>query len=56
MPNGQDRLREARKHGFARAVVPKANRPRPAIPGMDALPVATLAEALDAIAGLTPEG
>ena len=56
VPNGQDRLREARKHGFARAVVPKANRPRPAIPGMDALPVATLAEALDAIAGLTPEG
>ena len=56
VPNGQDRLREARKHGFARAVVPKANRPRPAIPGMDALPVATLAEALGAIAGLTPEG
>ena len=53
--NGQDRLREAQKHGFAHAIVPRANRPRPAIRGIDALPVASLRQALDAIAEL-PDG
>ena len=52
VPNGQERLREAQKHGFARAIVPKANRPRPAIPGMEALSVASLAQTVDAIGGL----
>lgn len=47
--NGQDRLREAAKHGFARAILPRANRPREAIPGTKAFPVASLGEALDAI-------
>ena len=52
--NGQERLREAQKHGFARAIVPKANRPRPAIQGMEALSVASLAQAVEAIDGLSP--
>jgi len=47
--NGQDRLREAAKHGFTRAILPRANRPREAIAGTKAFPVASLAEALDAI-------
>ena len=50
--NGQDRLREAAKHGFARAILPRANRPREAIAGTKAFPVASLAEALDAIRDL----
>ena len=49
VPNGQDRIREAGKHGFTRAIVPRANRPRPPIAGVTALPVATLKEALDAL-------
>ncbi|MCH2336954.1 MAG: DNA repair protein RadA, partial [Pseudomonadales bacterium] len=28
VPNGQERLREAQKHGFTQALVPRANRPR----------------------------
>ncbi len=50
--NGQDRLREAAKHGFARAILPHANRPRPDVPGIRAMPVVSLAEALDAMAEL----
>lgn len=50
--NGQDRLREAAKHGFARAIVPLANRPKNGIAGIDILPAATLREALEAMASL----
>lgn len=46
--NGQERLREAAKHGFTVAIVPKANRPRPDIVGMKVYAVATLNEAIDA--------
>jgi len=28
VPNGEERLMEAAKHGFKRAIVPEANRPR----------------------------
>jgi DNA repair protein RadA/Sms len=48
VPNGQERLREAAKHGFVRAIVPKANRPRPALADMQVRAVATLNEAIDA--------
>ena len=50
--NGQDRLREAGKHGFTRAILPNANRPRRSVAGIEAIPVASLGQALDAIAGL----
>ena len=46
-PNGQERLHEARKHGFTRAICPRANRPRRPIDGIQVHAVATLAEALD---------
>ena len=50
--NGQDRLREAGKHGFTRAILPRANRPRQAVSGIEAIPVGSLGQALDAIAEL----
>lgn len=49
VPNGQERLREAAKHGFQRAIVPKANLPKQAIEGMEVVGVTHLAEALHAI-------
>jgi DNA repair protein RadA/Sms len=45
--NGEERLIEAAKHGFKRALVPKANRPRKKIGGLEVTPVSRLAEALD---------
>lgn len=49
VPNGQERLREAAKHGFKRAIVPKANVPRHAIEGMEIIGVTRLHEALAAV-------
>ena len=49
VPSGQERLREAAKHGFKRAIVPVANKPKEAVPGMDVIAVSKLAEALEAI-------
>ncbi len=47
VPNGQDRLKEAAKHGFQRAIVPKGNLPKGKIEGLEVVGVARLAEALD---------
>ncbi len=44
--NGQARLADAAKHGFKTAIVPKANAPKTAIPGMILHPVSHLTEAL----------
>ena len=49
VPSGQERLAEAAKHGFTRAIVPRANLPKQAIPGMDVRGVSKLAEALLAL-------
>jgi len=49
VPSGQERLSEAAKHGFTRAIVPKANAPKKKIPGMDVIAVSKLSEALDAL-------
>ncbi|MBN4053815.1 DNA repair protein RadA [Haliea sp. AH-315-K21] len=49
VPNGQQRLQEAVKHGFSRAIVPKANAPKQAIKGMTVIPVSRLSEALAAL-------
>lgn len=49
VPSGQERLREAAKHGFKRAIVPKANRPKNGIDGMEIIAVQQLSEALAAI-------
>ncbi|MGR5240499.1 DNA repair protein RadA [Photobacterium damselae] len=45
--NGLERIREAAKQGFTRAVVPKANASRQ-IPGIEIIPVEDLQEALEA--------
>jgi len=47
--NGQERLREAVKHGFRRAIVPRGNRPKPALADMDVRAVSTLNEAIDVL-------
>lgn len=43
---GEERLAEAAKHGFKRAIVPKANKPRRKIEGLEVTPVADLGDAL----------
>ncbi|GMQ76195.1 MAG: DNA repair protein RadA [Gammaproteobacteria bacterium] len=43
---GEERLAEAAKHGFKRAIVPVANRPRRSIKGLEVTPVAHLGEVL----------
>lgn len=52
VPNGQERLREARKHGFTQAVVPRANLPKTAIGGIEAHGVTTLNQALEALSAM----
>jgi DNA repair protein RadA/Sms len=47
--NGQERLREAAKHGFTRAIVPAGNAPKQPIKGMTIIPVRRVTEALDAV-------
>jgi DNA repair protein RadA/Sms len=49
VPGGQERLQEAAKHGFTRAIVPKANMPKTKIPGLTVIPVSKIEQALDAI-------
>lgn len=49
VPSGQERLREAAKHGFKRALVPKANAPKQAPAGMQVVAVERLEQALDAL-------
>jgi DNA repair protein RadA/Sms len=44
--SGQERIAEAAKHGFKRAIVPKGNAPRTPIPGIDVQPVSRLDEAI----------
>jgi DNA repair protein RadA/Sms len=48
VPFGEERLREAAKHGFRRAIVPRANAPKKGVDGMDVVGVQRLDEALAA--------
>ena len=47
IPNGEERLREAAKHGFTEAIVPSANKPRDKIDGMQVKSVYRLSQVLD---------
>ena len=47
VPYGEERLREASKHGFRRALVPAGNAPRQSIAGIEVVPVRRLADAVD---------
>jgi DNA repair protein RadA/Sms len=49
VPSGQERIHEAAKHGFKRAIVPKANMPKTKIEGMEVIGVTRLREALEVV-------
>ncbi|MDM8565668.1 DNA repair protein RadA [Candidatus Halobeggiatoa sp. HSG11] len=49
IPNGLERLREADKHGFKRAIVPRANAPKEKLPNIEVIPVWRLIDALDSV-------
>lgn len=49
VPSGQERLKEAAKHGFKRAIVPSANAPKTAPEGLTVIAVTRLEQALDAL-------
>ena len=51
--NGYARLNDAAKHGFKKAIIPKANAPKKAIAGLQIFPVASLTEALTALADIS---
>ncbi|MEE9445016.1 MAG: DNA repair protein RadA, partial [Cocleimonas sp.] len=47
VPNGEERLKEAFKHGFKRAIIPKGNMPQQPIKGMKIMTAQRLEEALE---------
>ncbi len=47
--SGQERLQEAAKHGFRKAIVPAANLPKEKVKGMEVIGVRKLSEALNHI-------
>ncbi len=47
VPNGQERLREASKHGFTQAIIPSTNMPKETIKGLEIFPVSRLADAVE---------
>ena len=50
VPNGEERLREASKHGFKSAIIPRANLPKPgSYKNLELIPVNHLADTLDAL-------
>ncbi|CAA0080492.1 DNA repair protein RadA [BD1-7 clade bacterium] len=49
VPSGIERLHEAAKHGFKRAIIPAGNKPPKAIAGMEVVAVDKLSEALEAL-------
>ncbi|MNE01777.1 DNA repair protein RadA [compost metagenome] len=49
VPSGQERISEAAKHGFKRAIVPHANVPKKPPANMQVFGVKKLADALDVL-------
>ena len=47
VPSGQERLREAAKHGFRKAIVPAGNVPKGGVSELEIIPVKKLSEALE---------
>jgi DNA repair protein RadA/Sms len=52
VPGGPERLREASKHGFRRAIVPKGNASKALTKDMDVVVVERLSQALDVVDGM----
>jgi DNA repair protein RadA/Sms len=48
-PRGRERLKEAAKLGFARALIPEANRPRQPVAGMEIIAVRRVEEAFEKV-------
>ena len=48
-PRGQERLREAAKLGFSKALIPRANAPRQPVEGLKVIAVDRLSDALAAV-------
>ena len=46
MQRGQERLREAAKLGFTMAIIPKANKPKQEIAGMEIIAVERVEDAV----------
>ena len=55
VPNGQERLKEAIKHGFKTIILPRGNAPQKPISGVEIISVARLHEALSQAITLTDE-
>ncbi|MGQ7815656.1 DNA repair protein RadA [Metapseudomonas furukawaii] len=49
VPSGQERLKEAAKHGLKRAIVPRGNAPKESPAGLQVIAVTRLEQALDAL-------
>lgn len=50
VPNGQERISEAAKHGFHRAIIPAANKPKHAVKGLEVMAVSRLSDVLENVA------
>lgn len=48
-PRGQERLKEAAKLGFSRALIPKANAPKQSIDGLQVIAVERIEQAIDRV-------
>ena len=44
--NGLERLNEAVKHGFKKAIIPRSNQPKQTIEGMEIIAVSRLSDAI----------
>ena len=51
MQNGMERLKEAAKQGFQRAIIPRANLPKGGMDGMQIRAVQRLAEVFEGLFG-----
>ena len=49
VPNGQQRISEAVKHGFHKAIIPAANKPKGAVKGLQVTAVNRLSQVLDKV-------
>jgi DNA repair protein RadA/Sms len=51
-PQGQERLREAAKLGFEKAIVPRANQPKSRIPDLEIIAIERIDQAVQSLRNL----
>jgi len=49
VPSGQERIQEAFKHGFRKAILPEGNKPREVLSGMEIVPIKKLSDLLNVL-------